>query len=296
LTTRQFAAEQADRLLHGVTAEVTRVIKSPGTPEVHDLRVAIRRFQRVLVVLKPCFPRSESRRIRRALKRIMVQAGSVRDCDIAIRILSRLRTPESGPTAQQFRDRRDDGAKTLSASLQRWAERNLAAAWRRALQREAEAKTASVEVTAKRILPRLAAELFQLGRDAVDEDASIHQIHEFRIATKNLRYTVELFGPIYGTDLIALTQQFKQVQAVLGDVNDCATVRRMLTRQKVSGQPGGKEILAALKKRQRKKTDQFRNEFGPVFADAATLKQWKAGFKGALPLKPATSKTANGKR
>jgi len=37
-------------------------------------------------------------------------------------------------------------------------------------------------------------------------------------------------------------------------------------------------------------------EFGPVFADAATLKQWKAGFKGALPLKPATSKTANGKR
>src|SRR5580693_2086033 len=93
-TTGRFATEQADMLLQGVTTRITRTIRSHGIGEVHDLRVSIRRFSRILIVLKPCFPRGESRRIRRGLKRIMVQAGNVRDHDIAMRLLAKMALPE----------------------------------------------------------------------------------------------------------------------------------------------------------------------------------------------------------
>src|SRR5271157_810481 len=57
-TTRWFATEQADRLLGRLAFQIARTIKASGAAEVHDLRVAVRRLMRVLVVLKPCFPRS----------------------------------------------------------------------------------------------------------------------------------------------------------------------------------------------------------------------------------------------
>jgi CHAD domain-containing protein len=114
----------------------------------------------------------------------------------------------------------------------------------------------------------------------VREKASVKEIHRFRIAAKNLRYTLDLFAPLYGTSLAGLLDQLKDVQALLGDINDCATVRRMLSRQALP-HPGGKEILSALKKRQRKKTEQFRQHYAAGFSSAATLRQWKDSLRGA---------------
>ena len=62
-TTGRFAKEQADRLLGRLAVQVARTIKSHSAAEVHDLRVAIRRFSNLLVLLKPCFSVKESRNI-----------------------------------------------------------------------------------------------------------------------------------------------------------------------------------------------------------------------------------------
>ena len=289
-TTKQFATKQGERLLRGLTIQVARTIRAHGVNEVHDLRVAIRRYVRTLVVFKPCFPAGESRRMRRPLKRIMTQAGNVRDCDIAVQLIVRLRTPESGPMAQQLRERREQAAELLTGSLVRWTERKLSAAWRKAIaaacgsaKKDDRFCRTPIETTAKRILPEMAAELFRHGWTATHEAASVEEVHEFRIATKNLRYTLDQFAPLYGPPLAGMASQFKAVQGLLGDFNDCATVRRLVVRQKISKQPGGKEILAALKKRQKKKLAQFQKEFTPVFSDASTLKMWKEATAGRRP-------------
>jgi CHAD domain-containing protein len=277
-TTAQFAKEQGDKLLRSLSSQIVRTIRTPNVDEVHDLRVAIRRFTRILVALKPCFPRGESRRIRRGLKRIMVQAGAVRDQDIAMRLLTRLALSETGPRVVQLREQRKEAAATLVASLRRWVHRNLPARWREALESGGKPKGADarfgstpVDIVARRILPDMATEHFQRAKDAARDKASVKEIHRFRIADKNLRYTLDLFAPLYGDSLLGLIEQLKDVQALLGDINDCATVRRMLSRQKA-----GKEVLLALKKRQRRKIEQFQQHYAAEFSSAATLRQWKA--------------------
>jgi CHAD domain-containing protein len=336
LTTRQFAAQQGDKLLRSLSTQIARTIRSleeraqvtspgpaeravspifgagsggsraRGVNEVHDLRVAIRRFMRVLVVLKPCFPRGESRRIRRSLKRIMVHAGSVRDHDVSMGVLGKMAIPHPGPTeaggtgpkgsgpatiAQQLRDRREGEAGILLACLQRWVERNLPSAWRKALKAGAENENGGsgtddarfcntrAETMATRILPEMAEEHFRCGADAAQENASVKEIHSFRIAARNLRYTLDLFAPMYGTALAGLLDQLKDVQSLLGDLNDCATVRRILHRLKTSKQKGGKEVLTALRKRQRRKNEQFRAHYAAEFANAATLRLWKTSLR-----------------
>jgi CHAD domain-containing protein len=226
---------------------------------------------RVLVVLKPCFPRGESRKIRQGLKKIMLRAGSVRDRDIALRLLAKQSPPAAGPLAKQFRTERAEAAKALTLSLKRWVRRNSSATWRSALEGEAAAdfRANPVEVTAQRMLPRMAKDYFRSGRDATRDKAPAEELHRFRIAAKNLRYTLELFAPLYGDSLNGLRQQLKGVQTLLGGINDCATVRQMASRH-----AGSEEILAALKKRQRRKTAQFRKHWTAAFASGATAARW----------------------
>ena len=271
-TTGRFAAEEADRLLGRLAFQVARTIKCRGAAEVHDLRVAIRRFMRVLIVLKPCFPRNESRRIRRGLKRIMLQAGSVRDRDIALGLLSRLAPSASNPLMRQFRTEREEAANTLAVSLKRWVRRNHSAKWRDALEGEGASEefcARPVAVTAGRVLPQIAVEYFICGKDAVRDKAPAEGLHRFRIATKDFRYTLDLFAPLYGTSINGLVRQLKSLQSLLGEINDCATVRRMVPRDK-----GGREILAALKKRQRKKAAEFRRHWTSAFSSAAVVRRW----------------------
>lgn len=273
-TTGCFATEQAASLLGRLAIQVARTIQSQGAAEVHDLRVAIRRFMRVLVVGKRCFPRHESRSIRRGLKGIMVRAGSVRDRDIALRLLAKLASSASGPLLRQFRTERAEAAKTLSAALSRWVRRNLSGRWRNALDGKSageDFRANPVKATARRMLPRMVKEYFSRGKDAARDRRPAEELHRFRIAARKLRYTLDLFAPLYGTSLDGLLRQLKGVQAVLGEINDCAMVRRMVSRQH---DPGGRKILAALKARQRKKAEQFRRHYSATYCNAAAIHRW----------------------
>jgi CHAD domain-containing protein len=270
-STGRFAREQTDRLLGLLAVQIARTIRSHGAAEVHDLRVAIRRFLSALAALKPCFPRNESAKIRRGLKKIMLRAGSVRDRDIALRLLAKGTPQASGAAARRFRTERQTAAKALTGSLKRWVRRSSSAAWRTALEGAAgEGFPAKpVAATAAGTLPRMAKEYFRYGKIAVREKATAEELHRFRIAAKNLRYTLEVFAPVYGDSVNGLRQQLKGVQTLLGGINDCATVRRMASRL-----DGCEELLEALKRRQRKKTAEFREHWAAAFSNGTEAARW----------------------
>src|ERR1035438_3642312 len=87
----------------------------------------------------------------------MVRAGSVRDRDIALRLLAKRAPSESAPLAKQFRMEREEAAKALAISLKRWVRRHSSAKWRSALADGAaeDFRAEPVEDTAQRILPRM---------------------------------------------------------------------------------------------------------------------------------------------
>jgi CHAD domain-containing protein len=293
VTTGTFAKTEAGKLLSRVTTRIVRAAKFPGVEEMHDLRVATRRFIRLLSALAPCFPRAESKRLRRALKRIMVQAGETRDFDIAIHLINRMELPDSGALIRKIQERREAAAATLAASLERWTERNLAARWRAASVSGNGLKSADnaframpVEVMAQRILPPMVTEHFERGEAAAAKKMPAHKIHSFRIAAKNYRYTLDLFAPLYPNTLPLLIDRLKEIQALLGDINDCATARRIV-KKSADDDSVRKSVLSGLRERQKKKTKEFRDQYTAEFSSAAARKQWQNSVRPTGKRRPS---------
>src|SRR5260370_20179388 len=132
--THQFAAKQIDRLLGQLGLQIRRARKSHGADPVHDLRVSIRRFTQALIACGPCFLGKDVKKIRRQLKAIMVPAGEVRDCDIAIKLLGKSKLAEAAAWRSRFQSRRKQAERTLLGSLKRWMERKFSLKWRSKLQ------------------------------------------------------------------------------------------------------------------------------------------------------------------
>jgi len=82
-----YAAGQGSKLLRRLAHRVHQAASAPDPDAVHDLRVAIRRFQQFLRVFRQFLPDRTARKIRRRLRKIMKSAGEVRNRDIAAKLL-----------------------------------------------------------------------------------------------------------------------------------------------------------------------------------------------------------------
>lgn len=85
-------------------------------------------------------------------------------------------------------------------------------------------RDAGVAESAAQHLPGLAERFFERAGELFSAGA----LHELRLEIKRFRYTLELFRELYGPRLGALLEMLRQAQQLLGEMNDCATVARML--------------------------------------------------------------------
>ncbi len=69
------------------------------------------------------------------------------------------------------------------------------------------------------IVPTRIAELIEFERFIADP-ARVVELHAMRIASKRLRYTLELLAPFYGDEFRAAIDVVKQVQERLGKIHD----------------------------------------------------------------------------
>jgi CHAD domain-containing protein len=83
-------------------------------------------------------------------------------------------------------------------------------------------------VNARRELPRLAGEFFSRVSQALEADPDAEQLHRVRLAAKQMRYTLELFRPCYGPALEARIEALRELQQILGEINDCSVARRIV--------------------------------------------------------------------
>src|SRR5262245_10230729 len=118
-TTADFAITHTDELLGLLILNISRCIKSRSAEAVHDLRVATRRFTQPLIVLKPCFPAKESKKVRRTLRRILAAAGEVRNYDIAARLVSRFVTADQHVLLGRLEEKRRNADQNLAVLLKR---------------------------------------------------------------------------------------------------------------------------------------------------------------------------------
>lgn len=289
IETRKFAGQNATRLLGRLAFQMNSTRKTADADAVHDLRVSVRRFYQVLTVFKTSFPGKETRKIRRRMKKLMLIAGEVRNLDIALKLLSKLRSQEAASVRAKLESQRKDSERVLVGVLKRRMERKSSLKWRTALETALASGNSAdsritIEQTAHRILPRLAADFVERGNAAAEPKVSSEKLHAFRLAAKKFRYTLELFVPLYGAALTGWIDSIKAIQTLLGDINDCATVAQIL-----AGHKGSDAAQNWLKKRARRKTEQFSKLWLKEFGDRATVHHRLLSLQhpGQIPRKPA---------
>lgn len=211
-------------------------------------------------------------------------AGEVRNRDIGVELLVKACGPAAAPLVIQFEAGRASAAKDLTDSLKFWVRTKTSARWRTVLNRPLKPGgkadrfgAGPIGLTAVRMMPRLAARHFKHGKEAAGHKTTHRELHRFRIATKKFRYTLDLFAPLYGHSVDDLVQELKGIQTLLGDINDCATVRRMVRAAPACEHPDQNDkrtISAAIEEKQRGKTAEFRAQWSKSFT-GAKVRQWK---------------------
>lgn len=128
-TLRDYADDQMNRLLTALVFRIHSAVKTPGPDQIHDVRVSIRRFSQGLIVLADLFPRTQVKKIKRRLKRLMRLTSEIRNRDIAVQMLAK-----SQPELRQrlVHERRSFESEFLDLA-RRWAKRDFSAKWREGL-------------------------------------------------------------------------------------------------------------------------------------------------------------------
>ena len=138
---------------------------------------------------------------------------------------------------------------------------------------------ASAEVNARRRLPRMMSEYFAEVREALKDKPSPARLHSVRLASKKVRYTLELFRSCYPAgEFDARLEALKQVQASLGEVNDAVATWRLLAKI-VPHSPRRVALREFLKQRAAIKAEEFRQLWTEQF-DAPGRERWWTEFWG----------------
>jgi CHAD domain-containing protein len=111
-------------------------------------------------------------------------------------------------------------------------------------------------------LPRLAKAFFQAGRKAAETKRSWKQLHKFRLAAKEFRYTLELFRPVYGKELEERLDSLRKVQRHLGEMNDCVAGVKLLKQME-----GPANVIERLKRQRHLRLSEFHRYWRKFDAD-----------------------------
>ena len=129
------------------------------------------------------------------------------------------------------------------------------------------------------------------GRDAINPKRTWRQMHQFRLATKEFRYTLELFRPLYTDELEARLDSVRKIQQFLGDINDAVTMRDGLGDLK-----GVDSHVEKLGKKADSKRKALHKYWKGQFDAPGELEAWRIYLvEGAAPPKKQQQKVGSGR-
>ncbi len=125
---------------------------------------------------------------------------------------------------------------------------------------------------ASRALPLMAHAYFAEVRQFLAADPTPAELHSIRLATKRIRYTLDLFRPCYGPGLHKCIGALQRLQQILGEVND-AVAAEGLIEELSPDSPSRRRIQQFLRRRAAAKASALRKEWQEVF-DSPGREQW----------------------
>ena len=131
-----------------------------------------------------------------------------------------------------------------------------------------------VRVNAQTRLPELTRAWITEGHELAGGALVPAAMHRFRLHTKSLRYTLELFRPCYGPGLDRRLAVLRQIQNLLGAINDFQTIRDLVASHLPEEAPERNRIEALLTNRSKRKWAEFRSSWKRTFARSDAQRLW----------------------
>jgi CHAD domain-containing protein len=240
---RDLALRQLDRFM----SYEAKVLKGDDANAIHDMRVASRRLQQLLDLLYPKPRPQDLRRPRRQLRRCRQALGEVRNCDVLLQLVGR-------SLARKRSARREAWTAVQHFLLMRRSE-----TFQRAMRKFGKINLAVFYVSLKEFLlhdtppdhpgehqphgssaasPAFANDLTHALESVwprfLDQIAHSHNnpspevIHGARIATKRLRYLLEVFHEFDVAGSTDALVWLRQLQKHLGDWHDLEVLEQMM--------------------------------------------------------------------
>ena len=132
----------------------------------------------------------------------------------------------------------------------------------------------TVGENARAQLPSLIGGYFRSGRQLMQGSPSADDLHAFRLKTKRLRYTLELFRSCYGSALEQRLGELRAVQTILGDLNDCQAALQVAGKCMKAGSADFRKLKHYLDARARRLTAMFRKHWREQFDAAGREDVW----------------------
>lgn len=267
----KYAVTETKLRLKRFSKNLPRAAKHPEDPEaIHDLRVSIRRAVQAFKTFDELLNPAPVKKLRRRFHKLMDLCAAVRNCDVALTLLDQVGV-SAGAAVSRLKTTRAKASEKLRRRLRAERRKHHAATDPRSHPKEGDWQLdQSLEANLCRVLPSLAEEFFDSGKAAISAHASYQKLHQFRLQAKRFRYTLELFERFYGSEMPQGAEILKQLQDLLGAINDCATTIVVLGRDRRAVAAVGKLL------RQRKAVLQTyaRGQFAPKKLD--WWKRWLA--------------------
>lgn len=233
---RLLAAKYVRRQAKELAGQLDGVCRADDIEFVHRARVASRRLRAATRMFAACFPAKSLRRWKKEIRRITTRLGDARDRDVQIEFLAetlddvvdRVHRPGIARLLVKFEQQRErlqrgviDAVGRLKKSkvldqMQSAAKKIIDNAETRQVDRQS---PVAVEQTGRHILDNL--EEMVAYRESLDDAGDKQNHHAMRVAAKQLRYTLEISKPVYGSLLDEPIATVRNLQSLLGEVHDC---------------------------------------------------------------------------
>ena len=135
---------------------------------------------------------------------------------------------------------------------------------------------APAEANARGHLPQLLADYFAAVRKLLARDPAPAELHKVRLASKRVRYTLELFRHCYGPGLEERLEALHELQQVLGEINDATTARGLLAKTMNPKSPQSQRVQKFLEERATHNAQEFRKHWDDVFDAPGQMEWWTA--------------------
>jgi CHAD domain-containing protein len=262
-----FGVQRLIPLVDAFSREIEGVKTGEDIEYIHRMRVASRRLRAALPLFASCFPEKKYQQWIEEVRTVTRALGEARDTDVQIAFLTKLIKkrdarkhpyPDIAPSLRltgdmetillsRLQKKRLKLQTAVFSSLDKLENSGIidemkvffnSQEMRVKGSRKRNSPYGLAPVAASRIARRL-TKLHSYEGWVHNPDA-IAEHHAIRIAAKKLRYTMEVYSPLYRRGLKKTLSRVKKIQEILGDLHDCDvwidTVMVMLVNERLTSQ------------------------------------------------------------